>query len=393
MESKSCLETHVFRPTVPYKEWTVGAATALDHWIASRLLGLSEATWQLLLEGDISDNKLMSKGRDIIAVREALFPETALDNKPPSYDEEIEAKRDGISTEGKPELDELFDGLMNPERDSSNNDLHLEDFFTSPSSSPSLTEYSDGDIETLVTELQEYRRKQWEEGPYEEWGESQQVQFDDWLRKYVATMSRGHPNQKVDLQKTRIALLSEPPVSKQDADSFWGELQDEGRAKVLLDAMIKDGPPKGANILEAAFWSLSKKQQLNCLLNLGSLRPLLDEYTKESDRLRFLQRHRDQLLAGVELEHLVSDPSGPIAATDLPSHVRTALNVGPSEQFRLERREYGSIADINSFEKSRALFSAWNEFKSGRARYEEKMFRTNRLGLRYKKREGSKDAK
>jgi hypothetical protein len=36
---------------VPYEEWTIGASTAPDHWVAKNILDLSEETWQSLLEG------------------------------------------------------------------------------------------------------------------------------------------------------------------------------------------------------------------------------------------------------------------------------------------------------------------------------------------------------
>lgn len=47
---------------IPYRQWTVGASTALDHWIAKRVLGLSEETWLALLEGDSPE--LMGRGRE-----------------------------------------------------------------------------------------------------------------------------------------------------------------------------------------------------------------------------------------------------------------------------------------------------------------------------------------
>ena len=47
---------------IPYRMWTVGASTALDHWIAKRVLGLSEETWLALLEGDSPE--LMGRGRE-----------------------------------------------------------------------------------------------------------------------------------------------------------------------------------------------------------------------------------------------------------------------------------------------------------------------------------------
>jgi hypothetical protein len=62
---------------IPYSQWTVGASVALDHWISKRVLGLSEETWLILLEG--TDPNFMSGGRDIVMARHALFPETMLD--------------------------------------------------------------------------------------------------------------------------------------------------------------------------------------------------------------------------------------------------------------------------------------------------------------------------
>ena len=50
---------------VPYNQWTVGASTALDHWIAKRVLGLSEETWLALLEGN--SPQLLGRGREYVA--------------------------------------------------------------------------------------------------------------------------------------------------------------------------------------------------------------------------------------------------------------------------------------------------------------------------------------
>jgi hypothetical protein len=47
---------------VPYKQWSVGGSVALDHWIARRVLGLSEETWLELLEGDSPE--LLGRGRE-----------------------------------------------------------------------------------------------------------------------------------------------------------------------------------------------------------------------------------------------------------------------------------------------------------------------------------------
>jgi hypothetical protein len=47
---------------VPYKQWSVGGSVALDHWIARRVLGISEETWLELLEGDSPG--LLGRGRE-----------------------------------------------------------------------------------------------------------------------------------------------------------------------------------------------------------------------------------------------------------------------------------------------------------------------------------------
>lgn len=73
---------------VPYRQWTVGASTALDHWIAKRVLGLSEETWLELLEGDSPE--LMGRGRDIVMARHALFPETLLEDEKSLQEEDPE---------------------------------------------------------------------------------------------------------------------------------------------------------------------------------------------------------------------------------------------------------------------------------------------------------------
>merc|ERR1712151_1030790 len=85
--------------SVPYTQWTVGAATALDHWVAVDVLGMNEETWNRLLDGELeSDVELAesvrlgktehgkenpcvgnsARGRDIVQVRNYLFPETIM---------------------------------------------------------------------------------------------------------------------------------------------------------------------------------------------------------------------------------------------------------------------------------------------------------------------------
>ena len=428
---------------VPYKEWTIGASTALDHWIARQVLKLSELTWQSTLEA--YDTHHLNIGRDIVACREAIFPETMVhvnrmqqeldeeafdDMKSSAALEEAKVVDDdqnlfGIETSSTPSLmgdinetrsiEDLLQrlgGLRSP-------DEVTEPLIPMPSADgeKSVEQEDDGitnldlKINKLVNELQNWRRRN-VEVPYDQWEPMDQDKFQEWMKKYVQTVSseaekrheqrnKGKTNlDLVDYEETRIALLADPPMSAAESNEFWSQLQDESMIELLLDNMIEDGPPPGASILHKSFWDLPRNAQLQQLLNLGAIRPLLDEYTQETDRLRFLQRHGDAILTGVPLEHLVPDPAGPIKASDLSRDIVTALRIGDQERFRLERLPYKAFAptadnDVDhdpqirrqrhqdAFEKSRLLFKAWNAHKAGRARFEEKLFQSGRLGLRY----------
>ena len=362
---------------VPYVEWTIGASTALDHWIACRLLGLSEETWESLLEGD--DPSLLSRGRDIVAVREALFPETVLDLE--SIDQiEILDDDDSLSGEPKSVSDKSIEELLASLGGSSDSAAHKasEKIDSSWLSASDGVADLDAKVDTLVLQLQDWRRMN-AQTPYNQWADAEKEKFTAWMKDYIATVSSDAEMGRVDYNSTREALLSQPPVSLEDSQAFWDELNDEDRAAGLLAAMLRDGPPAGASVLHSAFWELSYEDQLDKLLNLGAIRPLLDEYTRESDRQKFLQRYGDTLLGGVVMEHLVPDPDGPVQASDLAED----FGFSKDTRFRLEMKAYQSTENLSVDERTRAMFVAWNSYKSGRARYEEKLFRTGRLGLRY----------
>jgi hypothetical protein len=374
---------------VPYSQWTVGASTALDHWIARQVLRLSEETWQMLLEGgaDDSDPSLLSVGRDIIRVRESLFPETSLPFAP---SEPVTAQPD--------EEGDALEGSMTPASDST--EKSIEELLASlggltlPTDGENRSTHdgaavNEGDateldrkVMKLVDELQEWRKKN-AERPYIEWAREERESFNAWMRDYVRAVSSDAALGSVDYDSTREALLSQPPSNTDDSEAFWSQLHDERLAATLLDTMRRDGPPSGASYLHSAFWDLPYEAQLERLLNLGALRPLLDEYTRESDRVRFLRRYGDTLLAGVEMEHLVPDPDGPVRAGDLGPLAASALNISNDERFRLVLLPYRASPSLPARERTRALFALWNQHKAGRARYEEKLFRTGRLGLRY----------
>lgn len=37
---------------IPYSNWTIGASTALNHWIARKVLGMDEPTWRRVSQGE-----------------------------------------------------------------------------------------------------------------------------------------------------------------------------------------------------------------------------------------------------------------------------------------------------------------------------------------------------
>jgi len=208
----------------------------------------------------------------------------------------------------------------------------------------------------------------------------------------VATLSSKREGE-VDLVATRKALLDSPPIDKDESDKFWQQVRDETEAEILLQSMRSAGPPSPQDAVTtgerkarqafAHFQHLPYNVQLQKLVDLGTLRPLLDEYTLESERVKFLARYGEKLMEGVEMEHLVPDPEGPIRGDEL-GRWGEENGIGGEERFRLEKVAYGSdeFGGAKS-ERAREMYRAWNTHKAGRARFEEIMFKKDRLGLRY----------
>merc|ERR1712008_365508 len=122
--------------------------------------------------------------------------------------------------------------------------------------------------------------------------------------------------------------------------------------------------------------------QLERLVNLGSIREIADEYAKESDRSLFLSRYGDYLLEGLELHHLVPDPTGPIRGSDLGDALMKEYNVSTSDRFHLKRIKYGTDEfGTSASQRARDIFRSWNMLKTGRAHYEEKLFQKGLLGF------------
>lgn len=191
----------------------------------------------------------------------------------------------------------------------------------------------------------------------------------------------------VDMEGTRKALLAAPPQSMEDSDKFWQSIKDETAAEVFLQKMLSAKSVDDDKSASHPFWQLDYSKQLERLVQLGSIRDIADEWASEDDRSRFLARYGDYLLEGLELDHLVPDLQGPIRGSDLSDRLQKHHGIQATDRFRLEKLAYGTDAfGTEASQRARELYKAWNQFKAGRAHYEEKMFQRGLLGLTYEKR-------
>jgi hypothetical protein len=192
---------------------------------------------------------------------------------------------------------------------------------------------------------------------------------------------------KVDMEGTRKALLAAPPQSMDDSDKFWQSIKDETAAELFLQKMLSAKNVDDDGSASHPFWQLDYSRQLERLVQLGSIRDIADEWASEDDRARFLARYGDYLLEGLELDHLVPDLQGPIRGSDLSDRLQKHHGIQATDRFRLEKLAYGTDAfGTEASQRARELYKAWNQFKAGRAHYEEKMFQRGLLGLTYEKR-------
>lgn len=447
---------------VPYHRWTVGAATALDHWIASDVLEYDERTWEGALNGGTEEEEDPTTGvvgatttggrmRDLVTVRGALFPETlasGAEEEGVGTDEE-EAERAEEAFEAmeeettKPEkkrtaadasIQELLerlgefddddedDGVWNFDDDGKNEEGTKDAACGGGSNERRDEEEEDVAVSDLVDELQGWRRKHVER-PYEEWNTADKEGFNKWLGKYLAVVaSDANEEEEVDVVATRQNLLSIPPSTHDESDAFWDSIKDETDAEMFLQSLLEDARKEekedaatndddndqGLSDVRRkqksdrrAFLSLPYDVQLRKLIDLGTLRPMFDEYATEKDRTEFLSRHGESLLEGTDVEHLVPDPNGPISFEDVEEFVeeragRSMTKATAAKRYRIEKIKYGTDEyGTRRSERARILWRIWNEHKVGRARYEETMFKRGKLGLQYlsvksKKRRGRK---
>lgn len=203
-------------------------------------------------------------------------------------------------------------------------------------------------------------------------------------------------SSNIDLNATREALLSVPPRYRDESDAFWAQVQDETDAELLLLSLHKTEDEGGdeTSSLESTstqknakesldtFLSLPYSKQLRQIINLSTLRPILDEYGSEVDRLAFMEKYGEILLEGMEIEHLVSDSNGSITLDDIGDSLLDKKNLDENSRFSIKMIPYGTDEfGLSRSQRSRALYRAWSAQKAGRARYEEISFKKGRIGL------------
>lgn len=429
--------------SVPYSRWTVGAATALDHWIAREVLRMDELTWRQVLEGGGTDaysegmetlpggetrRGLLSRMRDIVLARSALFPETLSGTSSASA-----AGEGGLAGE----LEEDLLSTTSPDGSSKNaTEKSIDDLLAS------LGEFDDDDDDTwrfdddedrkrdaddgdrddaeeekdsrkererlvsIMDELQVWRERN-ASSPYEDWDAGSKDDFDKWIEGYVATLYPEADAGSVDREATRASLLSARPLDGDKTRDFWGKIRTETEADVFLrdyrssareelekmgeSTAVDDDDGRRAEL--EAILSVPYEEQLDKLADMGTLRPILDDYVPGSERASFLEKYTPMFLEGLEMEHLVPDPDGPIGLDDLSPAMREEMSGewSPGDDGGGQHREprfairmvaYGTDEyGTSRAEKARELYRIWNEHKATRARFEEALFKRGRLGL------------
>jgi hypothetical protein len=164
---------------VPYNQWTLGASTALDHWIAVDVLGMSEDTWDRLLRGELEVDVEKSMGvqlhigdlarhRDIAMVRSTLFPETLMgmqedDIMEGGFDEDedmLGSEKDAMDRS----IDELLASLGGYDNMSSKGEGDGDGGETARDENEDMNSR----ISKMIDSLQEWRAKN-QEVPFDQW--------------------------------------------------------------------------------------------------------------------------------------------------------------------------------------------------------------------------------
>jgi hypothetical protein len=178
--------------SIPYSRWTIGAATALDHWIAREVLQMDENTWQLILEGGGTDAYvegmetlpggetkmgLMDRMRDIVTVRGALFPETLSDGGSAGIRGELAGELDDELSETDKSIDELLASLGSSVDDEDGDLFKFDDDEEETAEGGDNGDANDEQIESIMDELQVWRERN-DSSPYESWDNDRKGEFD-----------------------------------------------------------------------------------------------------------------------------------------------------------------------------------------------------------------------
>jgi len=132
--------------------------------------------------------------------------------------------------------------------------------------------------------------------------------------------SKDNQHKTVNFDATREALLSSPPISKEESNEVWSSLEDETTAQLFLETLSEE--KKNWLNVGHDFWELPKSDQIAQLCKLGAMRPFMDEYATPKAREEWFSKHADKTLEDVMVEHLVLDPDGPIWMDDTPTDLQ-----------------------------------------------------------------------
>lgn len=417
---------------IPYSNWTIGASTALNHWIARKVLGMDEPTWRRVSEGGGTDayvegmeslsggeskRGLVSRMRDIVVVRGALFPETVVESTVSSVkrdeligdidDDLLSGADDDNSNSTEKSIDELLATLGESNDDDDDIWKFDDDEDEKKDEEGAGNDAGNERMAVIMDELQMWRGRN-ESSPYEAWDADRKNEFDQWIENYVATLYPEADAGTVDKEATRASLLSEQPIDSTRTKEFWTKIgsgateaesflqeyraaaQEKLNSMDEAFALTKEGSEAVAEL--EAILSVPFETQLDKIADMGTLRPILDAYAPGEERESFLERHAAVFLEGMEMEHLVPDPDGPIGLEDLGSDLREEMSRewkpssdgegGGEPRFSVEMVEYGTDEyGTTRAERARALFRLWNEHKANRARFEEALFKRGFLGL------------
>ena len=180
------------------------------------------------------------------------------------------------------------------------------------------------------------------------------------------------------------ALLADGPIDQETSHMFWEAVSTRAGAEQVAQVLTENADMAAMaaryGVVDTNLGSDDANSMADALWNVGALRPLLDEYFPENERQAFLNKYGDILLEGLPLEHIAvasseqDDQQDTVPASSLPAS--WAASLPSTARIRLQMVAYRSNVDDD-------LYALWKEHKAGRARYEEKLFRTKRLGLVY----------